>query len=67
MNPVPLKKRAGLTVIAAAGGFGVGWFYATVITSCGGTCTVGAHPWVVSLGLAAVGAYAALVATRQQA
>ncbi len=27
---------------------------------------VGAHPYLVSLGLAAVGAYAALVATRQQ-
>ncbi len=62
----PLKKRAFLASLAAAGGAGVGWFYAVVINSCGGTCLVGAQPWLVMAGLAAVGAYAAIVATRPQ-
>lgn len=65
MNP-PLKKRAFIVTLAAAGGAGVGWFYAVVINSCGGTCLVGAQPWLVMGGLAAVGAYAAVVATRPQ-
>lgn len=62
----PLKKRISLTVIAAAGGAGAGWFYYLVIAACDGTCAVGAHPWVVSGALALVGGYAALVATRPQ-
>ncbi|OQB11646.1 MAG: hypothetical protein BWY17_03633 [Deltaproteobacteria bacterium ADurb.Bin207] len=53
--------------MAAAGGAGVGWFYAVVINSCGGTCLVGAQPWIVIVGLALVGGYAAMVATRPQA
>lgn len=67
MNPTPWKKRVGITALAALGGGGVGWIYATVMTNCGGKCLVGAHPYVITLGLALVAAYAAIVATRRQA
>lgn len=66
VNRTPLKKRAALAAMAAAGGAGLGWLYATFLTACAGSCAMGAHPWVVSMGLAAVGAYGAIAATRPQ-
>jgi hypothetical protein len=60
-----LRKRLVIIALAAAGGAGAGGVYATVLAACS-TCAVGAHPLVVTVGLAAVAAYSAIVATRQQ-
>lgn len=59
-----LGKRLVIIAMAAAGGAGAGWVSTTVMAACG-TCAVGAHPLVLTVGLTAVAAYSAIVATRQ--
>lgn len=58
------SKRWLTVLIGSAGGGVGGWLISFVLGHCGGTCSVGNTPLLLTIALGLVGGYAAWVATR---